>query len=318
MASTNQILDRLETFHTIEASDAATMAGMREALAPIKGTIDGPAARGTFDDVMEHTPDAVGVAYEKGVVAGVRGVWCFPADKRDGAYILYCHGGAYVLGSAWAFRHMAGQIAARARAATFIPDYGLGPERPFPAGLQDVQAVYQDLGRHEPRSIIIAGDSAGGGLALVLFAWANEMAKSKNLIAPQACLVISPWTDLSLTGASMTDRADVDPLVTKSMLARTAALYLDRQPSDGPLASPLYGNLVSLPPVQIHVGEDEVLLDDSRRYAQRAAEQGTEVSLHVWQGMPHVFPSDVGTLLAADKALDIMGEFLSSHLDVRS
>lgn len=305
----------LETYHPLQASDATVVAGMREALAPIKGTIDSPAARPLFDQVMEHTPDATGVSYEKGAVGGVQGMWCLPASRRDGAYILYCHGGAYVLGSAWAFRHLAGQIASRARAATFTPDYGLGPEHPFPAAIEDVLSVYRALSSLNPRSIIIAGDSAGGGLALVLLAAAIEEASSGAVARPVACLVMSPWTDLALTGSSMLDRADADPLITKAMLTKTAALYLSGQPSNAPLASPLFGSFDNLPPIQIHVGEDEVLLEDSRRYARRAQDHGANVTLHVWEGMPHVFPSNLGTLAAAEKALTIMADFAATHLD---
>jgi monoterpene epsilon-lactone hydrolase len=304
-----------EIFHSLDNKDAGIVETMRQALAPIKGTINSPASRGLFDEVMEHTPDAPGIIYEPGAVGGVSGIWCLPADKQPDTFILYCHGGAYVLGSAHAFRHLAGQIAARTRSATFVPDYRLAPEHPFPAAVTDLVAVYRGLCGLAPKSIAIAGDSAGGGLALVLLALMQAEAVSGQVLAPIAGVAMSPWTDLALTGTSMTERAEADPLLTQDMLSRTAALYLNGQPADMAMTSPLYGNLANLPPVHIHVGEDEVLLDDARRYAHRSKAAGSNVSLNVWQGMAHVFPANVGTLAASEKALDLIGEFLTASFD---
>ncbi|ESQ82080.1 hypothetical protein AEAC466_19375 [Asticcacaulis sp. AC466] len=304
-----------EIFHALDDKDAGTVAAMRQALAPIKGTINSPAARGLFDEVMEHTPDAPGITYEAGTVGGVPGIWCLPPDKRPDKFILYCHGGAYVLGSARAFRHLAGQIAARTRSATFVPDYRLAPEHPFPAAVTDAVAVYRGLCDLAPKSIAIAGDSAGGGLALTLLALMQAEAVAGKVLAPIAGVAMSPWTDLALTGASMTERAEADPLLTRDMLSRTAALYLNGQAADMETASPLYGSLADLPPIHIHVGEDEILLDDARRYARRAQAAGSDVRLNVWQGMAHVFPANVGTLAASEKALDLIGQFLTATFD---
>ena len=125
---------------------------------------------------------------------------------------------------------------------------------------------------------------------------------------------MSPWTDLALTGPSVRSRADEDPLLTGEMLRVAAASYLGAQSSRHPLASALYGSLAGLPPIQLHVGTSEVLLDDTLRYAERARAEGVDASAHVWDGMTHVFPSSVGILDAADEALDIMTAFLVEML----
>jgi monoterpene epsilon-lactone hydrolase len=298
-----------ETFHPITPADAAFMTQFRAMAAASKGHIE----REPFDKVIEQTTDAPGVVYETDVVGGIAGVWCRPTAPRADAAILYVHGGAYVAGSAQAFRHQAGHLAARTSAPVFVPEYRLAPERPFPAAADDVKAVYHALTRQNA-NIAIAGDSAGGGLALVLFAYARTEARSGAGVAPKACSVMSPWTDLALQGASITSRADTDPLLTEDALRAAAEQYLQGANARDPLASPLYGDLAGLSPVQINVGDAEVLLDDSRRYAERAAGAGTDVTLHVWEGMPHVFESNVGKLDASGSALDMIGSFLGEHL----
>jgi len=301
-----------EVRHSLSEKDREAVAAMRKEVAPFKGKMSEPSARPPFDEVMEHTPDARGVTYEKRAVGGVPGISCTPQGARPGAKILYLHGGAYVLGSANAYRHFAGQIAARAKAAVFVADYRLAPEHRFPAALDDARAAYRGLVEGGARKIAIVGDSAGGGLALALL----SIVQSES-VAPVAAVVMSPWTDLALTGGSLEDRADDDPLLTKEMLSKTAASYLDGHDPRDPLASPLYGALAGRPPIQLHVGASEVLLDDTRRYAERARAAGAEAVAHLWEGMTHVFPSSVGTLEAAEKALSLMATFLDERLGAR-
>jgi monoterpene epsilon-lactone hydrolase len=125
---------------------------------------------------------------------------------------------------------------------------------------------------------------------------------------------MSPWADLALTAASLKDRADADPLLTPDALVAAAGHYLNGRDAHDPLASPLYGSLAGLPPLQIHVGMDEILLDDARRYFERARAAKVDAALHVWEGMPHVFPSTVGKIIAADQALDAIAAFLGERL----
>jgi epsilon-lactone hydrolase len=285
------------------------MAAMRLMLASMKGSVTGPSAREPFDELMEKTPAADGVTYQEAEVGGVAGWWCRPDDAVAGAAILYFHGGAYVVGSARAYQHFVGQLAVRAKVAAFVPEYGLAPEHPFPAAVDEAQACYRGLVAKGYGTIALAGDSAGGGLALVLL---SLLAKARDVSAlrPAGAAVMSPWTDLALSGMSMETRAKADPLLTRESLASTARLYLAGHDPRDPFASPLYGDLAGLPPVRMHVGEDEVLLDDSLRYGERIESQGGTVQVHTWQGMTHVFPSNVALLHAAKEALDDIGNFL--------
>jgi acetyl esterase/lipase len=303
-----------EVRHPLTHKDEATVAAIRVQVAPSKGKMSGPEARTPFDEVMEHVPDAPGVTYSQGVVGGVPGIWCRSQGVRADGVILYLHGGAYVLGSAYAYRHFAGQIAVRAGVAAFVADYRLAPEHAFPAAIDDARAAYAGLVREGARFIAIAGDSAGGGLALSLLAIEQAAALSGEGVAPSAAVVMSPWTDLALTGASLEDRAQEDPLVTKDMLSIAASSYLVGHDPYDPLASPLYADLSGLPPVQIHVGTSEVLLDDARRYAERFQGAGGDAVAHTWEGMMHVFPSSLGTLEASDAALDVIGMFLKDKV----
>jgi epsilon-lactone hydrolase len=299
-----------EIHHPLNDKDGGVIAALEAQVAPLRGKLDGPHCRGVFDDVMEHTPDAAGVRYEEGAVGGVRGIWCRPRSARPGVALQHMHGGGYVLGSAHAYRHFVGQIAARANAPAFVADYRRAPEHPFPAAVDDARAVYRGLAEQGAERIVVTGDSAGGGLALALLATAHAEAAAGRGLAPSGAAVMSPWTDLTLSGASFQRHADDDPLNTREMLAAMAAEYLRTQDASAPLASPLQGTLTGLPPIQIHVGTREVLLDDTLCYVARAREAGVDATAHVWEGMTHVFQSSVGSLDAADESLAIMGAFL--------
>jgi acetyl esterase/lipase len=302
------------TFHEEHLLDRAAMLAMRGLIA-LQPKIDfGPDARPGFDALMEKTPAAVGVTYEAATVGGIAGWWCRPADPIAGAAILYLHGGAFVVGSASAYRHFAGQLATRARAATFIADYGLAPERQFPAAYNDAQAAYRGLLASGLTRIALAGDSAGAGLALALVGAQSSKDSADKLPAPSAVAVMSPWIDLALVGDSMKSKASSDPLLSLEALSAAVRLYLAGKEPRDPRASPLYGDLKGLPPVFLHVGEDEVLLDDARRYATKVEESGGNAELHVWQGMVHVFPANLALLRAAKEALELTGAFLRAHL----
>lgn len=305
--------------HPLHPLDREVMFEMRRMVASMKGSVTGPEARQPFDELMERTPAAPGVAYEAASVGGVAGVWCRPeAAVDDAAAILYLHGGAYVVGSAQAYRHFVGQIVARTGIAAFVPEYGLAPERPFPAALDDAQAAYAGLAAQGISRIAVAGDSAGGGLALALLSQTVAKAKDGVSMRPVAAVAMSPWTDLALTGDSMETRAEADPLATRQALATTAQLYLGTTDPHDPQASPLYSDLTDLPSILIHVGEDEVLLNDSTRYGDRVEKGGGVCQVNVWEGMVHVFPSNVATLHAARAALDDVGEFLRQCFSIET
>ena len=301
-------------YHPLPEEDRGPLAAMREAAAPIKGEMKiDPNARVPFDSMVEQTPAAEGVTYEAGNVGGVWGYWCRPMGTLKNAAVLYLHGGAYVIGSAQAYRPLAGQIATRAGADVFVVEYRLAPEHPFPGAVEDAVAAYRGLAGLGFTEIALAGDSAGGGLALVTLALVADEAKNGAGLRPQAAAVMSPWTDLTLSGASMETRAEADPVLTKGVLADAARLYLGSHDANDPLASPLAGDLAGLPPIRLHVGENEVLLDDTRRYADKA-DKSDSSEVHVWEGMPHVFPASLGTLAAAGIALDDIGDFIRQRL----
>jgi acetyl esterase/lipase len=300
--------------HPEHLLDRAAMVALRLMLGSVKGSVNGPGARKAFDEIMEKVPAAAGVDYEAETIGGVSGWWCRPKDASQGSAILYLHGGGYVAGTAEAYRHFVGQIATRANVAAFIPEYRRGPEFPFPAAVEDARATYTGLLAHGLRNIVLAGDSAGGGLALDLLASAAAEARTGSGTTPKGAAVISAWTDLAMTGESMKTRAEADLLSTPASLAALARLYLGDRDAHDPQASPLYGDLRGLPPVRIHVGEDDVLLDDSVRYGERFEQAGGTIQVHTWQGMMHVFLSNVALLKAATEALDDVGNFLKTQL----
>ncbi len=302
------------THHEEHLVDRAAMLAMRAMIASQPDADLGPDGRPAFDELMERTPAADGVVYEPAVMGGIPGWWCRPTGVEAAAAILYLHGGAYVVGSAKAYRHFGGQIAARAGAPMFVADYGLAPERPFPAAVEDAEAAYRALAERGAARLAIVGDSAGGGLALVVAAGMARAAREDGASPPAATVALSPWTDLALTGESLSTRAGHDPLLTVAALQAARQRYLGQHDAHDPLASPLFGDLADLPPTMIHVGEDEILLDDARRYAERLGAAGSVGELHIWQGMVHVFPANLALLRAAREATDSVGAFLRRHL----
>ena len=299
--------------HPASEKDLATVAAIRQQSAPFKGALSSPDARPGYDAMIEATPMAARVTYEQAAVGGVPGVWCRPENGQSHAALLYLHGGGYMVGSAFAYRHFAGQFAARTGCAAFVPDYRLAPENPFPAAVHDAHAAYRGLVSAGATNISIVGDSAGGGLSLITLSLAHADAGQGLGIAPKCCVVMSPWTDLALTGASHDTKAEEEPYLTKPSLRIFAGAYLGQQDAKQPSASPLYGQLSNLAPTQIHVGTSEVLLDDSVVYAAEAHRQGGNVSLHVWDRMLHVFPSSMGILDAADEAMALMTEYIKKN-----
>ena len=273
-----------------------------------------PAARDDFDRIMSATPRVSSVSVETGAVGGIPGQWCLPRNEVAATAILYLHGGGYTLGSAAAYVNFVSQLAHRTGVRAFVADYRLAPEHRFPAAVQDALAAYAGLLEMGYRSIALVGDSAGGGLALSLLAQLSQFASHTGQAAPKCAAVISPWTDLSLSGESMESRAQADPLLSREVLAKAADAYLGGAGADrtDPRASPLFATTAHLPPVSIHVGADEVLLDDTLRYAR--AHEAAEA--HVWEGMVHVFASNVAQLGAARDALDDISRFLRTELGI--
>jgi acetyl esterase/lipase len=299
--------------HRLSQEDSLGATALRASVAAVKGKLGGTAARGPFDDIMERVVPPTGVIFEADTVGGISGFWAKPARPRKGAAIIHVHGGWFNFGSASAYRNLVGHIASSAGADAFIPEYRLAPEHLFPAAVTDVEACYRGLVDKGINKIAVTGDSAGGTLALVLLSIAGAKARAGG-VAPVGAVAISPVTDLALTGESFETRAEADPYFTKSQVAGLIASYLGETDPTNPLASPLYGDLSGLPPIRVHVGDDEVLLDDSRRYVERAVAAGVDAELDVWMGMPHGFVTAVREFDAARQSLSAIGAFLTERL----
>ena len=301
------------TVHPLSPEDSLGATALRASVAAFKGKLAGTAARGPFDAIMERVAAPAGVTFEADTVGGISGWWAKPARPRKGAAIIHVHGGWFNLGTASAYRNFVGHIASSAGADAFVPDYRLAPEHRFPTAVEDVEACYRGLVDKGINKIAVTGDSAGGNLALVLLSIARAQAHNGG-VAPVAAVAISPVTDLALTGESYETRAEADPYFTKSQAAGLVASYLGETDPTNPLASPLYGDLSGLPPIRVHVGDDEVLLDDSRRYVERAVAAGVDAELDVWMGMPHGFVTGIREFDAARQALKAIGAFLTERL----
>ena len=302
--------------HALDPADAPVIAQIRTAVRPQKGAPWRIESRKFYDALLEGVAPRADVTFESGTVGGVPGAWVRPASSRPDEAILHVHGGWFVSGTATAYRHLVGHIAARAGASAFVPDYRLAPEHPFPAAVDDVLATYRGLGDSGIRRIAVTGDSAGGNLALVLSSRVagNAVPAKVSLVGVAA---FSPVTDLTLSGATYETRADADLYFTKQQVAELVQSYLGSADANDPLASPLQGRLSGLPPVRIHVGDDEVLLDDSRRYVERVTAAGVDARLHVWTGMPHGFVGIIGPIKASTQALDAIGLFLTERFTGR-
>ena len=223
-------------------------------------------------------------------------------------HILFLHGGGYVTGSPDLYRHVLWRFAAAAEAEIAAVRYRLAPEHPFPAALDDALAAWRgllDTGA-EPSRTAFLGDSAGGGLALCL---ALRLRDAHEPL-PAAIALLSPWTDLAVTGDSLRTNAAADPMQNPDDVPFLASRYLDGADPRDPYASPLYGDPTGLPPTLIQVGSDEILRDDAVRMAARMHEAGCEVELEIWQRMPHVWQTFASVMPEARRAIARVGAFV--------
>lgn len=299
-------------FHPISAEDKTAMAAIRAAVEPNKGRLQGTAARAPFEAIMERVAVPESVTFEAGTVGGIPGWWCRPNAAQPSVVVLHIHGGWFNWGSAKAFRNLVGHLTFHAGSVAFVPDYRLAPEHPFPSAAEDVRASYIGLVGLGYKKIAVTGDSAGGNLALGLLV-ALKASQLSNQVVPVAGVVLSPVTDLSLSGASWITRSAADPYFTQLQAAELVRSYLNGADPGNPSASPLFADLAGLPPVLVQVGDDEVLLDDAVRFFDRALAAGVDAQLDVWEGMAHGFQGSVGVLNASAQALRQIGSFLSER-----
>jgi acetyl esterase/lipase len=269
--------------------------------------------RDRLDAIGDVVALAEGAEVEAVDAGGVPAEWVWIGERRATApNLLYLHGGAYVAGSLKSHRGFVSQLAKAFGGAALHLDYRLGPEHPFPAAVDDAVAGYRWLlaqGAHSTQ-VVVGGDSAGGGLALAMLVALRDAGDP----LPAAATLISPWTDLSMSGESVTTRADLDVMLHAEGLRAQAADYLGDADVEEPLASPVFADLSGLPPLLLQVGDPEVLLDDSVRVAQRAEAAGTVADLRVWPEVFHVWMAAAGMVPEADEAVTEWAEWVHDRL----
>jgi acetyl esterase/lipase len=288
----NELTALIDMLGAREGPENPTMSDRRDGFERLIQQIGGD----THANVVPHSADEVPA------------LWVTAADAAEDAAILYLHGGAYVSGSPTTHRELAARISLAARCKVLVIDYRLAPESPFPTAVEDAASAYRwlvDQG-FDPSRLAIAGDSAGGGLAVATLVSLRD----SGAPLPACAVCISPWVDLECTGESMVSKASVDPMITSQGLLASADLYLDGARPHSPLASPIYADLYDLPPLLIQVGTWETLLDDSTRLAERARAAGVQVELEQWEEMIHIWPIFAPVLPEGQQAIDRIGEFV--------
>jgi epsilon-lactone hydrolase len=243
------------------------------------------------------------------VIGGVGALWVTAPKADPTRIVVYFHGGGYKLGSVRSHLDLMVRISLAAHCRVLGFDYRLAPEHQFPAPVHDAVTVYEGLVGEgvAARRIAFAGDSAGGGLLAATILALRE----RNLHLPVAAVMLSAWTDLTADSDSYVNRAAADPIHQRSMILGTARSYLgDAGDPRDPLASPLFGDLRGFPPVLLQVGDRETVLDDSKRFAEKARAAGVEVELEVYDNMIHVFQQFAESVPEAQQAIDSIGRFL--------
>jgi monoterpene epsilon-lactone hydrolase len=282
-----------------------------------KNTPDAPVSlaeqRADFDLLIENyvghpIPLPEGTRVEPVDVDGIPAEWISPPAADSERVVLYLHGGGYVRGSLKSHRDLVARLSSAASVRSLQIDYRLAPEYIFPAALDDALAAYRWLLARgiNPEHIVVAGDSAGGGLTLALL----QTLRDRNIAMPAGAVLFSPWTDLVGTVESRTSRNEADPIFTGERINALASFYAGTQDKSNPLLSPINADLHGFPPLRIDVGYDEVLLDDSLLIAQHARAAEVPVELIVWDDLWHVFQIFACVLSEAQQSLEQIGRFI--------
>lgn len=268
--------------------------------------------RAIFERMLTARPLASDVTAAPGTLGGVPVLTIEAGERRTGTVLLWLHGGWYVMGSPRASAGLASEVARRTGARVVSIDYRLAPEHPYPAALEDARTGYRALldSGVDPRSVAFVGESAGGGLAVATLA----ALRADGLPQPACAVLFSPWTDLTLGGASMTSKAGIDPSFVPEKARVRAADYAGASNPADPFISPVFADLTGLPPMLIQAGSHEILLDDSTRLAARAAAADVAVTLDVTPQVPHLFQAFSAVLDEGDAALSRVEAFLRSRL----
>jgi len=258
---------------------------------------------------MGSRPPAADVDVVAATESPVPGDWNIPRHLLSDHIILYSHGGGYIFGSPLTHRSFSTRLASATGMKVFVPDYRLAPEYLFPAAADDILAVYRWLLEQvEPHRIVLAGDSAGGGLSLSLLVQIRE----QGLPMPAGVVLMSPYADLSASSPSLDENSDTCAMFSGEAIRRAAAGYLGRAPATDPRASPVFADYTGFPRMLVFVSDSEVLRDDGLKIAEKAAEAGVDVQLQVWSGQVHVWPLFVPYIPEANRALRDMVAFMQA------
>ena len=271
-----------------------------------------PARRARLDEVGTYWPVADDVGLDAVNLDGVPGEWSIVPGSDASRVLLFFHGGGYCSGSIRSHRRMVTEAGRAAGARTLAVSYRLAPEHPFPAALDDALTAWRCLRKHVAAThVTVGGDSAGGNLSVALI---NQLGAAKEEL-PACAWLVSPWTDLTMSGGTLATKEAVDPIISKDYLGELADAYvpagMDRK---DPRLAVLYADLRGLPPTLIQVGSDETLLDDASRFAAAAGAAAVPVTLEIWPHMIHAWPMWNAHLDAGRRALASAGAFIRSHL----
>jgi acetyl esterase/lipase len=271
-------------------------------------------ARARLDRVSGLVPVAAGVRPRPATVAGLHAEYLEPENSAPGKLLLYWHGGAYLMGSCRSHRSFVSHIAVCGGVTALLAEYRLAPENPFPAAVDDAVAVYKNLlaDGYSPDDIVVAGDSAGGGLSVAML----MRLRDEEIQLPHAVALLSPWLDLSCAGESMSSRRHKDPWFDPEDLPHIARHYCCDADLTNPLVSPVFGHAEQFPPTYIQVGDDEILLSDSERMAEMIRRGGGQAEIEVWPGMWHVWQMFVQFMPESRQAVDRLGTFIRTQLSI--
>ena len=285
---------------------------IRRQWAELNFPADVAGARAAYEAFGANYGLAPDVVVAPATMGGVPAEWSSTERAASDAAVLYLHGGGYFIGSLASHRHVASELGRAAGARVLAIDYRLAPEHPFPAALDDAVAAYEAMLADglRPERIAIAGDSAGGGLAIATLVALRD----RSTPLPACAFCISPLVDLEATGGSMETQRARDPMIAREGVLGAAAMYLAGADPRTPLASPMHADLTGLPPLLIHVGSAETLLDDAVRLAGVAGAADVRVSLEVHPGMIHVWHFFHPALAAGRRALGDGGSFIRTHI----
>jgi epsilon-lactone hydrolase len=272
---------------------------------------DVPTMRAAFRELAAQLPVAPDIQQHSVEIGSVAGIEVTIQGNKAENVILYFHGGVYVIGDAEATVPLVGDLVRRTGTKAITLEYRLAPEHPYPAAVQDARAAYEGLLAQglAPGQIALAGESAGGGLAVALLLALREA----GVPLPSCAYLMSPYVDLTLSGDTLAEKREVDPILTPAGLRARVPDYVGRADAADPYISPIFGDLRELPPLLIQVGSHELLLSDALRLAERLAISDCAVTLDVTPGVPHVFQAYAGLLDEAGAALDRASDFLNAE-----